>query len=46
VTSRPAEPVDLLGTAGSPVIKRVLPALFGALVAFVIGRRLRRWRRG
>jgi uncharacterized protein len=45
VTSKPAEPVDLLGTAGSPVIKRVLPALIGALVAFVIGRRLRRWRR-
>jgi hypothetical protein len=44
--SRPAEPVDLLGTAGSPVIKRLLPALVGALVAFIIGRRLRRWRRG
>ena len=46
VVSRPAEPVDLLGTAGSPVIKRVLPAVIGALVAFIIGRRLRRWRRG
>jgi carbon monoxide dehydrogenase subunit G len=46
VVSRPAEPVDLLGTAGSPVIKRLLPALIGALVAFMIGRRLRRWRRG
>jgi carbon monoxide dehydrogenase subunit G len=46
VVSRPAEPVDLLGTAGSPVIKRVLPAVVGALVAFIIGRRLRRWRRG
>ena len=46
VVSRPAEPVDLLGAAGSPVIKRVLPALIGALVAFIIGRRLRRWRRG
>ncbi|MDQ1507043.1 MAG: uncharacterized protein QOD57_4770 [Actinomycetota bacterium] len=46
VMSRPAEPVDLLGTAGSPVIKRLLPALVGALVAFVLGRRLRRWRRG
>jgi uncharacterized protein len=45
VISRPAEPVDLLGTAGSPVIKRLLPALAGALVAFIIGRRLRRWRR-
>jgi uncharacterized protein len=45
VVSRPAEPVDLLGTAGSPVIKRLLPALAGALLAFLIGRRLRR-RRG
>ncbi len=41
VVSRPAEPVDLLGTAGSPVIKRLLPAVIGALVAFLIGRRLR-----
>jgi carbon monoxide dehydrogenase subunit G len=46
VVSRPAEPVDLLGTAGSPVIKRLLPALAGALLAFIVGRRLRRWRRG
>ena len=46
VISRPAEPVDLLGTAGSPVIKRLLPALAGALVAFIIGRRLRRRRQG
>jgi uncharacterized protein len=44
VVSRPAEPVDLLGTAGSPVIKRLLPALVGALLAFLIGRRLRRRR--
>jgi carbon monoxide dehydrogenase subunit G len=46
VISRPAEPVDLLGTAGSPLIKRLLPAVLGALVAFIVGRRLRRWRRG
>jgi uncharacterized protein len=45
VTSAPAEPVDLLGTAGSPVVKRLLPAILGALVAFLIGRRLRRRRR-
>ena len=45
VVSRPAEPVDLLGTAGSPVIKRLLPALVGALLAFIVARRLRR-RRG
>jgi uncharacterized protein len=44
VISRPAEPVDLLGTAGSPVIKRLVPALVGALVAFLIGRKLRRRR--
>jgi len=44
VVSRPAEPVDLLGTAGSPVLKRMLPAVIGALVAFLIGRRLRRGR--
>ena len=46
IVSKPAEPVDLLGTAGSPVIKRLLPAVVGALLAFIIGRRLRRWRRG
>ena len=46
VVSKPAEPVDLLGTAGSPVVKRLLPAVVGALLAFIIGRRLRRWRRG
>ena len=46
VVSRPAEPVDLLGTAGSPVIKRLVPALVGALLAFIVGRRLRRRRQG
>lgn len=46
VVSRPAEPVDLLGTAGSPVIKRLLPTLAGALLVFLIARRLRRGRRG
>jgi hypothetical protein len=46
IVSKPAEPVDLLGTAGSPVVKRLLPAVLGALVAFIVGRRLRRWRRG
>ena len=45
VASRSAEPVDLLGTAGSPVLKRVLPAVVGALIAFLVGRRLRRRRR-
>ncbi len=46
VTSKPVDPVDLLGTAGSPVIKRMLPALVGALLAFIVGRRIRRRRRG
>jgi uncharacterized protein len=46
VISRPAEPVDLLGTAGSPVMKRLLPAVIGALVAFLVGRWLRRRHRG
>jgi hypothetical protein len=46
VVSRPAEAVDLLGTAGSPILKRILPAFVGALAAFLIGRRLRRLRRG
>jgi carbon monoxide dehydrogenase subunit G len=46
VVMRPAEPVDLLGTAGSPVLKRLLPAVLGALAAFIVGRRIRRWRRG
>jgi hypothetical protein len=36
-----AEPVDLLGTAGMPVVKRLAPVLV-ALVAFVLLRRLRR----
>ena len=44
VVSRPAEPVDLLEIAGSSVVKRLLPAVIGALVAFLIGRRLRRGR--
>ena len=46
IVSKPAEPVDLLGTAGSPVLTRLLPAVLGALVAFIVGRRLRRRRRG
>ncbi|HET9772712.1 MAG TPA: SRPBCC family protein [Acidimicrobiia bacterium] len=46
VTSKPAEPVDLLGAAGSPVVKRLVPAFVGALLAFLIGRRIRRGRRG
>jgi carbon monoxide dehydrogenase subunit G len=47
IESRPAEPVDLLGSAVlAPVVKRLVPALIGALIVFFVGRRLRRWRRG
>ena len=37
-----AKPVDLLSTAGSPVAKRLLPALGGLLVIVVLWRLLRR----
>jgi uncharacterized protein len=39
------EAIDLLGTAGAPVLKRILPVAAAALVAFVVLRRLRRKRR-
>ena len=42
VTPKPVEPVDLLGTAGAPVAKRVLPAVAAAVVVVVL---VRRWRR-
>ena len=42
ITPKPAEPVDLFGTAGAPVAKRVLPAVAAAVVAVVL---VRRWRR-
>jgi carbon monoxide dehydrogenase subunit G len=38
----PAEPIDLLGTAGAPVLKRVAPLLAGVLVLLAVLRRLRR----
>lgn len=41
VESYSPEPVDLLETAGMPVLKRLVPVL-AALVAFVVVRRLRR----
>ena len=42
-----AEPVDLLGTAGVPVAKRLLPLLVGlaVLLVAVLGRKRRRGRR-
>ncbi|MEU7529885.1 SRPBCC family protein [Saccharothrix sp. NPDC042600] len=46
VPDRPADqPVDLLGTAGVPILKRVLPVFLAALaVVFVVGLRRRRRR--
>lgn len=37
--------IDLLGTAGVPVLKRVVPAVAGLLVLFIVLRRLRKRRR-
>lgn len=42
VEAKPAQPVDLLGTAGAPVVKRVLPAVAAAAVVVFL---VRRWRR-
>ncbi|HEY5172650.1 MAG TPA: carbon monoxide dehydrogenase, partial [Acidimicrobiia bacterium] len=36
------EPVDLLGVAGAPVTRRLVPIGIGALLAFVLWRMLRR----
>jgi carbon monoxide dehydrogenase subunit G len=41
VESRPAQPVDLLSTAGAPVAKRVVPVVV-ALLLLVVALRLRR----
>lgn len=38
------EAIDLLGTAGAPVLKRLAPAAIGLLVAFVVLRRFRKRR--
>jgi carbon monoxide dehydrogenase subunit G len=42
IDSPEAEPVDLLGVAGAPVTKRLVPIGIGALVAFILWRMLRR----
>jgi carbon monoxide dehydrogenase subunit G len=42
IESRPAEPIDLIETAGAPMLKRLLPVLVGVVVLVFI---LRRWRR-
>jgi uncharacterized protein len=41
VAYQPAEPVGLPGTAGAPVVKRVLPALLGILALWFVRRTLR-----
>jgi hypothetical protein len=40
------EPIDLLGTAGTPVAQRVLPPLLGAVLVLLVIRWLLRRRRG
>ena len=39
---RPAEAIDLLGAAGTPVLKRLIPVLAGLAVLVLVLRRLRR----
>ena len=39
---KPAEAIDLLGAAGSPVLKRLAPVLAGLVVLVLLVRRLRR----
>ena len=39
---RAAEPIDLLGTAGAPVLKRLAPVLAGLVLLLLLVRRLRR----
>ena len=41
VSYTPAEPVDLLGAAGAPVAKRLIPAVVAAVIAWLLFRRLR-----
>lgn len=38
------EAIDLLGTAGAPVLKRAAPAVIGLLVAFIVLRRFKKRR--
>jgi carbon monoxide dehydrogenase subunit G len=39
---REAEPIDLLGAAGSPVLKRLVPLVIGVVLLVLLVRRLRR----
>jgi hypothetical protein len=42
IESAEAQPVDLLGAAGAPVLKRVIPVVAAAVVAYVVYRVIRR----
>jgi carbon monoxide dehydrogenase subunit G len=42
IESKEAEPVDLLGVAGAPLGKRLLPVALGSIVLFLLWRFLRR----
>ncbi len=44
VESAPVEPIDLLETAGAPMLKRLAPLLGGIVVLFVVWRLVRRRR--
>ena len=42
IESAPVEPIDLIETAGAPLIKRLLPLIGGAVLLLVVWRLLRR----
>jgi len=44
IDSAPVEPIDLLDTAGAPMIKRLLPLIGGAVLLLVVWRLIRRRR--
>jgi hypothetical protein len=44
IDSAPVEPIDLLDTAGAPMIKRLLPLIGGAVLLLVVWRVIRRRR--
>ena len=46
IDSAPSEPVDLLDSAGAPVVKRAGPVVAVLIVLFFLGRRRSRKRKG
>jgi hypothetical protein len=44
VESAPVEPIDLLETAGAPMLKRLAPLIGGVIVLLVVWRLVRRRR--